>query len=56
MGAWRIRVTGKRRTDVDLHLIVQAIIALGEQLREEERQRAAQQQLDPADDGETGSC
>jgi hypothetical protein len=37
MGAWYIRIIGKRRKDVDLNLIVQAVIALGEQLREEER-------------------
>jgi hypothetical protein len=51
MGAWYIRITGKRRKDVDLNLIVQAVIALGEQLREEERQAAAtaNQQHDDTD-------
>jgi hypothetical protein len=44
MGAWYIRVTGKRREGVDVNLIVQAVIALGEQLR---RETAAQQPNEP---------
>lgn len=42
MGAWYIRVTGKRRKQLDVNLLVQAIIALGEQLRDEERQRQSE--------------
>lgn len=42
MGAWYIRVTGKRRKDVNIDLLVQAVIALGEQLREEYRQRQSE--------------
>lgn len=38
MGAWYIRIIGKQRKVVNLDLLVQAIIALGEQLRVEERQ------------------
>jgi hypothetical protein len=51
MGAWYIRITGKRRKDVDLDLIVQAVIALGEQLREEERQAAGAER--PPDEANT---
>jgi hypothetical protein len=51
MGAWYIRITGKRRKDVDLNLIVQAVIALGEQLREEERKAAAEASQLPKDTG-----
>jgi hypothetical protein len=42
MGAWRIRVKGERRKDVDVHLVAQAIVALGEQLRDEARKAAHQ--------------
>jgi hypothetical protein len=40
MGAWYIRITGKRRKEIDVHLLVQAVIALGEQFREQENPRA----------------
>jgi hypothetical protein len=46
MGAWHIRISGKRRQHVDPNLIVQAIIALGEQLQREEQQRQAAAALD----------
>lgn len=36
MGAWYIRITGKRRKEIDVHLLAQAVIALGEQFREQE--------------------
>lgn len=60
MGAWYIRVIGKRRKDVDSNLLVQAVIALGEQLREEERQehlaeQQRQQAAAPTDDTEADS-
>lgn len=46
---WRIGIRGKQRKDLDLNLLVQAVIALGYQLRDE----AAQQQADcPAPDTE----
>lgn len=35
MGAWYIRITSDRRKEVDVNLIVQAVIALSEQLRQE---------------------
>lgn len=34
MGAWYIRIEGKRRKEIDVHLLAQAVIALGEQFRE----------------------
>ena len=37
---WRVGISGKQRKDVDLDLLIQAVIALGEQLRRE----AAQEQ------------
>ena len=38
MAAWLIRVTAKRRKEIDKDLLVQAVLALGRQLREQERQ------------------
>lgn len=32
---WRISIKGKQRQDVDINLLVQAVIALGHQLRKE---------------------
>lgn len=37
MARWLIRITGKQRREVDADLIVQAVIALGHQLAEEEK-------------------
>ena len=34
---WLIRITGNRRREVDLDLVVQAVIALGHQLAQETR-------------------
>ncbi len=34
---WRIRVTGKRRKEVSVDLLVQAVMAYAEQLRDEQR-------------------
>lgn len=34
---WRIGIRGKQRKDVDIHLLMQAVIALGYQLREEQQ-------------------
>jgi hypothetical protein len=32
---WRIGISGKQRKDVNINLLIQAVIALGEQLRDE---------------------
>jgi len=37
---WRIGVSGKQRKEIDVDLLIQAVIALGNQLREEEQERA----------------
>jgi hypothetical protein len=38
---WRVGISGKQRKDVDVTLLIQAVIALGHQLREEaERTRS----------------
>lgn len=37
MARWLIRITGRQRREVDIDLIVQAVVALGHQLAEEER-------------------
>lgn len=36
MQQWRIRIRGKRRDQVTISLVVQAVLALGKQLRQEE--------------------
>jgi hypothetical protein len=38
---WRISVTGKQRQDVDIDLLIQAVIALGHQLREEQQDQSS---------------
>jgi hypothetical protein len=40
MGKWRIRITGSQRKNVDTELLIQAVIALGEQLSDEAQQLA----------------
>ncbi len=40
---WRIRVTGKQRQNLDVALLVQAVMALAEQFAEDERKQAVQQ-------------
>jgi len=37
MAAWLIRVIGKRRREIDKDLLVQALLALGRQLWEDEQ-------------------
>ena len=37
MQQWRIRVRGTMHTEVDVNLLVQAVIALGEQLHAKQR-------------------
>lgn len=37
---WRIRVTGRQRKQVNIDLLVAAVMALGEQFGSEQRQRA----------------
>lgn len=34
---WRIGIRGKQRKDVDIDLLIQAVIALGHQLRDEQQ-------------------
>lgn len=36
---WRIRIKGDKRKQVDVRLLVQAVIALGKQLADEEQRR-----------------
>lgn len=36
---WRIGIRGKQRKDVDSNLLIQAVIALGHQLREEQQKQ-----------------
>ena len=36
MAQWIIRVIGKRRKEIDKHLLVQAVLALGHHLKEQE--------------------
>lgn len=36
---WRLRVRGKQRKQLDVNLLIQAVIALGEQLAAEEHER-----------------
>lgn len=38
---WRISVKGKQRQDMDIDLLIQAVIALGHQLRAEQQAQAA---------------
>jgi hypothetical protein len=38
MAEWLIRIVGKQRKEIDIDLVVQAVIALGHQLAEEARQ------------------
>ena len=38
---WRISVKGKQRQDVDINLLIQAVIALGHQLRDEQQKQGA---------------
>lgn len=38
---WRISVKGKQRQDMDIDLLIQAVIALGHQLRAEQQGPAA---------------
>lgn len=42
---WRIRIRGTQRREVDVNLIVQAVLALGRQLRDEARKHAAPESL-----------
>jgi len=37
---WKVRISGEQRKEVDVSLLIQAVIALGRQLRSEARQRA----------------
>ena len=49
MATWLIRVIGKRRKEIDKDLLVQAILALGRQLWEEEQAAKRARAAKPAD-------
>lgn len=36
---WRIGIRGKQRKDVDVDLLIQAVIALGHQLRDQQQKQ-----------------
>jgi hypothetical protein len=36
MSGWLIRVVGRQHKEIDKHLVVQAVLALGRQLKEEQ--------------------
>jgi hypothetical protein len=38
---WRISIKGKQRQDPDIDLLIQAVIALGHQLRKEEQAQSS---------------
>lgn len=42
MKQWYIKVVGKQRKEIDKHLIVQAVLALGRQLKEHEVRQASE--------------
>ena len=47
---WRVRITGKQHKSVDIDVLVQAVVALGRQLSEENQERIASPELsDEAD-------
>lgn len=48
-GQWRIRVIGRQRQKLDVALLVQAVIALAEQLAEDERTTDQAPQSAPVD-------
>lgn len=41
---WRVRISGKPRKDPDIALLVQAVLALGEQMQREASERSAVEQ------------
>jgi hypothetical protein len=43
---WRIGIRGKRRKDVDVNLLIQAVIALGHQLRDEQQKHDAERKAE----------
>ena len=44
--AWRIRISGKQRKEPDITLLVQAVLALSEQLQREAQERDQQAKHD----------
>ena len=67
MAEWLIRIIGKQRKDIDLDLVVQAVVALGRQLAEEARRTEAErndeaaskttsESNEPERDGTTGAA
>lgn len=54
---WRIRISGTQRADVDVGLLIQAVIALGQQLRvEKQEQKAGASPPGVVDVPEKGAC
>lgn len=56
---WRISVKGKQRQDVDINLLVQAVIALGHQLRKEEQRNQSPSNgtsIEPTEQSKGGSA
>jgi len=47
---WRIRITGNKRKEVDVNLLIQAVIALGKQFAEEDRVMSARHKTEEVDD------
>lgn len=47
MTQWRIRIQGKRREQANIELLIQAVLILGRQLAEEQRQAEAQAEQPP---------
>lgn len=55
MPEWRIRVTGKQRTDVDVDLLVQALIMIGDERCSEEHGEA-QEEREPANSDDSSGA
>ena len=46
---WRIGIRGKQRKDVDIDLLIQTVIALGHQLRDEQQKQGADIKSEPSE-------
>jgi hypothetical protein len=47
MTTWKVRITGKQKAAPDVDLLLAAVIALGRQLRDEQRRRSAREAKQP---------
>lgn len=43
MATWKVRISGKQKSTLDVDLLLAAVMALGRQLQEEEQQRRARE-------------